>query len=196
MNPIVVFVSVLLTGVSGYHIRGGRALNSMDDGADVPPLETELSFDYDADAASATTAAPPAPESPLVGTTWTAVEISSMALLGEDHPVTISFDAYGIAGSAGCNRYRGGFNVLSDGSFRSSDDFATTKMYCHYPGAMEQERGFLTFMKSHEFWYGIDTSVGKGTKDELVLYDAASSIKGKVLARFVRDDGDAEGGRR
>mmetsp|Transcript_10585 Transcript_10585/g.19123 ORF Transcript_10585/g.19123 Transcript_10585/m.19123 type:complete len:206 (+) Transcript_10585:118-735(+) len=197
MYPIFCFIVLLLATVSGHRIRGSQRTRTLDTDINEtdPSYENSLSFLYEVPSTTASTTASTTssttqevPESTLIGTRWTAVEINSL-LLNEDS-ITLSFDSRNtMSGNSGCNRYRGNFEVLSDNSFRSADEFATTKMYCNAPGAMEQEGSYLMFMKSKVFFYEV-------VSGELVLYDDTTGegglVKGAILARFVQGDGDAQ----
>ena len=122
------------------------------------------------------------------------MEINSLSL--NDHHISLSFDSRNtMYGHSGCNRYRGNFEIVSDNSFRSADDFAITKMYCG--GLMELEGNYLMFLKSKVFSYEVvSTRESDSGKVELVLFDDTTGegelVKGAILARFVQDDGDSQ----
>mmetsp|Transcript_12177 Transcript_12177/g.21886 ORF Transcript_12177/g.21886 Transcript_12177/m.21886 type:complete len:165 (+) Transcript_12177:64-558(+) len=133
--------------------------------------------------------------SPLIGTSWTAVEIvfneesitQQRNEVLSDHPITLSFDSVGTrtraAGSTGCNRYFGMLKELSQNSFTTPRRFATTRKYCR--GVMVQEMNYMRFLGNKKFYYKV-VSAGDN-EDELILLDNEENI----LARFheLGDDG-------
>ncbi len=132
-------------------------------------------------------------ESPLVGTSWTAVEIAfdgeptapRLSPISLDHPITLAFDSERTYGSTGCNSYSGALRQLSGNSF-GTGNFRLTRKYCR--SVMDQERNYLRFLRNRMFHFKI-ISTGEG-EDELVLLDNVAKpdveiVQGEeVLARF------------
>lgn len=78
----------------------------------------------------------------LAGTNWTFVVIGK-GDVAKDRPTTLSFDGKRMSGSAGCNRFSGGYTV--DGTMLTAGPLMATEMAC--PGAgMQQERAFFALM--------------------------------------------------
>ncbi|KAL3817082.1 hypothetical protein ACHAXA_009913 [Cyclostephanos tholiformis] len=129
------------------------------------------------------------PNRAVIGTSsWSAKEVELDVNITA--PITLEFDLeYGVMrGNTGCNRYSGSFINLTDDSFSTSGEFATTRMYCD--GLMEQESAYLSFLKGKTFFYTIVENIDDTEVDELVLYDRlpSSDCKGEAnLARFVSD---------
>lgn len=86
----------------------------------------------------------------LDGTAWTVVNYNNgrEAVVGviEDTELTAVFDGDQISGSAGCNRYFGGF-AAADGEIEIGP-LASTRMACPEEGVMEQEAQFLAALES------------------------------------------------
>eukprot|EP00581_Thalassiosira_minuscula_P008168 CAMPEP_0183710572 /NCGR_PEP_ID=MMETSP0737-20130205/6278_1 /TAXON_ID=385413 /ORGANISM="Thalassiosira miniscula, Strain CCMP1093" /LENGTH=264 /DNA_ID=CAMNT_0025938877 /DNA_START=92 /DNA_END=883 /DNA_ORIENTATION=+ len=166
--------ALLFVSVSGRRIRRGSQFNERSERT----LETEESFSFlyedPTDEAS---------ESTLVGTSWTAVELNG-ALLSEENPITLSFDSHNlIYGHAGCNRYRGDIENLSEDSFRGPNYFSVTRMFCRQPGVMQREDEYLSVMSGKILSY-IVTSIEHDSVmvDVLLLFDGA-----RPVASFVQD---------
>ncbi len=84
------------------------------------------------------------PPAELAGTSWTFVSIGGAPVAG-DRPAELRFEADRMSGSAGCNRFGGGYAV-ADGVL-TAGPLAATLMAC--PGAaMEQERAFFALVKA------------------------------------------------
>jgi heat shock protein HslJ len=82
-----------------------------------------------------------APEA-LAGSNWTFVSIGGVAVAA-DRPTSLQFDGTRLSGSAGCNRFSGGYSA-ADGTLTAGPLMAT-KMAC--PGAgMTQEAAFFKLM--------------------------------------------------
>lgn len=81
-------------------------------------------------------------EEALTGPEWTVTQIDGQPALGEAAP-TIAFLPNGVTGSAGCNRFNGGYEA--DAASLSFGALATTRMACA-DDRMEQERAFLTLL--------------------------------------------------
>ena len=128
-------------------------------------------------------------ESPLIGTSWTALEIAfneeNTTQISPNHNITLSFDSDRTHGSTGCNRYFGEYQQLSESSF-STSIFGLTRMYCQ--DTMVQEMNYMRFLRSRIFFYKI-ICTGE-SEDELILFDAIPGPEGElvqgeeVLARF------------
>jgi heat shock protein HslJ len=85
----------------------------------------------------------------LGGVTWTLVSYGSpdapVAVL-PNAPVTLTFSAEGISGSAGCNSYFGSFQFDVNGL--TVGDIGRTLMACTDTGVMEQEDAYLNALQS------------------------------------------------
>jgi heat shock protein HslJ len=84
------------------------------------------------------------PPDTLAGSNWTFVSIGGAAVTG-DRPTSLQFDGERLSGSAGCNRFAGGYAV-KDGVL-TAGQLAATLMACPGPG-MEQERAFFDLMSA------------------------------------------------
>lgn len=150
------------------HVDASMSLN-------VASFESSMSFDFEI---------PSTDQHELIGTSWIALDGKLVK------PITIEFDTGNhVIGTTGCNRY-GGAVELSDSTITFGARFQTTRLYCH--GVMDQERNYLSFLKSTSFFYDI---IKTGDKDELILYssapesqEGAAAIRGEILARFVKDN--------
>ncbi len=84
----------------------------------------------------------------LNGNAWELTAINGSAPISGTN-VSLSFDEDGVAGSAGCNRYFGSYEV--DGKKLSFGPLGSTRMACSEPeGVMEQEMRFLTLLGAAE----------------------------------------------
>lgn len=82
------------------------------------------------------------PPETLAGSNWTFVSIGGVAVAA-DRPTSLQFDGTRLSGSAGCNRFSGGYSA-ADGTLTAGPLMAT-KMAC--PGAgMTQEAAFFKLM--------------------------------------------------
>ncbi len=82
------------------------------------------------------------PPDTLAGSTWTFVSIGGIAVAA-DRPTALQFEGARLSGTAGCNRFSGGYAV-SDGTLKAGPLMAT-EMAC--PGAdMTQEAAFFKLM--------------------------------------------------
>ncbi|PQM26152.1 META domain-containing protein [Sphingopyxis lindanitolerans] len=82
------------------------------------------------------------PPDTLAGSNWTFVSIGG-APVAPDRPTSLAFDGTRLSGSAGCNRFSGGYTA--DGRALTAGPLMATKMAC--PGAgMDQERAFFSLM--------------------------------------------------
>ncbi|MBB5705762.1 META domain-containing protein [Sphingopyxis panaciterrulae] len=83
-----------------------------------------------------------APEE-LAGTNWRFVSVGGVPV-AQDRPTSLAFDGAKLSGSAGCNRFSGGYE--SDGRTLTAGPLMATKMAC--PGAgMTQEMAFFQLMR-------------------------------------------------
>ncbi|SBV31203.1 conserved exported protein of unknown function [uncultured Sphingopyxis sp.] len=83
------------------------------------------------------------PPTELAGTNWTFVSIGGVPVAA-DRPTALAFEAERLSGSAGCNRFSGGYS-LADRTLTAGPLMAT-KMAC--PGAgMTQESAFFALMR-------------------------------------------------
>lgn len=83
------------------------------------------------------------PPTELAGTNWTFVSIGGVAVAG-DRPASLAFEGDRMSGSAGCNRFSGGYTVES--RTLTAGALMATKMAC--PGAgMTQENAFFALMR-------------------------------------------------
>lgn len=84
------------------------------------------------------------PPDTLAGTSWTFASIGGVPV-ASDRPTSLQFDGTRISGTAGCNRFSGGYAV-KDGVL-TAGQLAATLMACPGPG-MEQERAFFDLMSA------------------------------------------------
>jgi len=83
------------------------------------------------------------PPAALAGTSWTFVSIGGVAVAG-DRPTSLAFESARLSGSAGCNRFSGGYK--RDGQTLTAGPLMATEMAC--PGAgMTQENAFFALMR-------------------------------------------------
>jgi len=134
----------------------------------------------------------PIEQSPLIGTSWTAVEIAfndeTNTTVSLSHPITLSFNSDSTYGSTGCNRYFGTPQQLSQHSF-STSNFRLTRMYCR--DVMDQERSYMRFFRNRKFYFNIVSS--ENDEDELILLDDIPDAgEENILARFCELDGDVK----
>jgi len=82
------------------------------------------------------------PPTGLAGTSWTFVSIGGTAV-ATDRPTSLQFEGARLSGSAGCNRFSGGYSV--DGTTLRAGPLMATEMAC--PGVgMTQEAAFFKLM--------------------------------------------------
>ena len=83
------------------------------------------------------------PPTELAGTNWTFVSIGGVPVAA-DRPTSLVFEADRLSGSAGCNRFSGGYSVAD--RTLTAEPLMATKMAC--PGAgMTQESAFFALMR-------------------------------------------------
>ena len=82
------------------------------------------------------------PPDTLAGSSWTFVSIDGVAV-AKDRPTSLQFDGSRLSGSAGCNRFSGGYSA-ADGTLTAGPLMAT-EMACPGPG-MSQEAAFFQLM--------------------------------------------------
>ncbi|MDP3783809.1 MAG: META domain-containing protein [Sphingopyxis sp.] len=82
------------------------------------------------------------PPNTLAGTSWIFVSIGGVAV-AKDRPTSLQFDGARLSGSAGCNRFSGGY-AAADGNLTAGPLMAT-EMACPGPG-MTQEATFFQLM--------------------------------------------------
>lgn len=82
------------------------------------------------------------PPNTLAGTSWIFVSIGGVAV-AKDRPTSLQFDGARMSGSAGCNRFSGGY-AAADGNLTAGPLMAT-EMACPGPG-MTQEATFFQLM--------------------------------------------------
>lgn len=83
------------------------------------------------------------PPTELAGTNWTFVSIGGVPVAA-DRPAALAFEGDRLSGSAGCNRFSGGYSLA--GSTLTAGPLMATKMAC--PGAgMTQENAFFALMR-------------------------------------------------
>ena len=83
------------------------------------------------------------PPAELAGTSWTFVSIGGVAV-ARDRPTSLAFEGAKLSGSAGCNRFSGGYD--SKGDTLTAGPLMATEMAC--PGAgMTQENAFFALMQ-------------------------------------------------
>jgi heat shock protein HslJ len=83
------------------------------------------------------------PPDTLAGSNWTFVSIGGTPVTA-DRPTSLAFDGTRFSGSAGCNRFGGGYTV--EDRVLTAGRLAATLMACPGP-AMEQERAFFDLME-------------------------------------------------
>lgn len=81
---------------------------------------------------------------PLEGTAWQLIRIGSASPI-KQRPATLAFKNNSISGTAGCNRFSGGFTQKDD-QLSISSELISTMMACPEPW-MEQEQKVLTILK-------------------------------------------------
>ncbi len=82
------------------------------------------------------------PPDTLAGSNWTFVSIGGVTV-AKDSPTAVQFDGNRISGSAGCNRFSGGYSA--DGGTLTAGPLMATEMAC--PGAgSTQENAFFKLM--------------------------------------------------
>ncbi len=81
-------------------------------------------------------------EEALTGPEWIVTDIDGQPVLDDAAP-SIAFLPNGVTGSAGCNRFNGGYEA--DAMSLTFGALATTRMACA-DDRMEQERAFLTLL--------------------------------------------------
>ena len=84
------------------------------------------------------------PPDTLAGSNWTFVSIGGTPVTA-DRPTSLAFDGTRLSGSAGCNRFGGGYTA-ADGVL-TARQLAATLMACPGP-EMEQERAFFDLMRA------------------------------------------------
>ncbi len=82
------------------------------------------------------------PPDTLAGSSWSFVSIGGVAV-AKDRPTSLQFDGSRLSGSAGCNRFSGGY-AAADGTLTAGPLMAT-EMACPGPG-MTQEVAFFQLM--------------------------------------------------
>ena len=83
------------------------------------------------------------PPTELAGTNWTFVSIGGVPVAA-DRPTALVFEADRLSGSAGCNRFSGGYSVAD--RTLTAEPLMATKMAC--PGAgMTQESAFFALIR-------------------------------------------------
>ena len=82
------------------------------------------------------------PPETLAGSNWAFVSIGGVSVAA-DRPTSLQFDGNRLSGSAGCNRFSGGYAV--DGGTLKAGPLMATEMAC--PG-MELEQSFFKLMAS------------------------------------------------
>lgn len=83
------------------------------------------------------------PPGDLAGTSWTFVSIAGIAV-ASDRPTSLMFEADRLSGSAGCNRFSGGYSIID--RTLTAGPLTATEMAC--PGAgMTQENAFFDLMR-------------------------------------------------
>jgi len=93
---------------------------------------------------------PKEPEKALQGTPWTLEsygEAGNEQTVLEGTEITAAFEEGKVTGSAGCNRYFGGYEV--NGSKLSFSPLGSTRMACPEP-IMKQEQTFLSALQGAE----------------------------------------------
>jgi heat shock protein HslJ len=128
----------------------------------------------------------------LKGTRWRLVSMGAasaeQAIAGDaKHPAFIQFDPADqrFAGSTGCNRFFGRYNLIETAGF-TLEDVGSTRMSCHSPAA-EQDREMLKDLQSVRF-YGISgQQLTIATKDNQRLIFAPMAAD--VTATYRCDQG-------
>lgn len=128
-------------------VHGGPVQGSMGEGIGVLPGSNEGELPRAGESCGSSLA-----ESPLRGTYWKLVRLEGNPVAAAEKQreahLVFAIDALRVAGSAGCNRVAGGFELEGDG-LRFSQ-MATTMMSC--PDGMDQERRFLEALERVEHY--------------------------------------------
>jgi heat shock protein HslJ len=114
----------------------------------------------------------------LPGTEWelTAIAITSVNLV-EGTTITLAFDEETLSGSAGCNRYFGGYTL--DENRIAIGGIGSTEMYCGEAGVMEQEQLYLSLLG--------EVASARMDGDTLTLFDA-DGVPGLIFERVQEKD--------
>ena len=91
----------------------------------------------------------------------------------EDHPITLTFENDGVAGSSACNSYFGGYTI--DGADISFTDMGSTMMACE-PQVMDSEQMYLDAMSKVDSFTATDDTLtlsGDGVELVFVVAEAA-----------------------
>ena len=91
----------------------------------------------------------------LENTSWTLTSLAGKALT-EDTAITLEFRDGGVAGSAGCNSYRG--NTILDENTLTVSPLVTTRKACDEP-VMNQEMTYLNLLQSATSFEATETTL-------------------------------------
>lgn len=112
--------------------------------------------------------------SDLTGTDWVLNRLSGSAL-GDEHAITIRFEAHGeLSGDDGCNRYRGSYRV--DGSsIRISDNIAATRRACGAEVERRAARYAATLVRAASFASGERRlTLRDASGNDIAVFDASA----------------------
>ena len=89
----------------------------------------------------------------ISGQTWVLQTIDAHPVI-EDTELTLHFKEHTwLEGTAGCNRYTGGYTRLAEAGL-SVDDIISTRMFCSFPeGVMQQESRFFHLLTQVDTYY-------------------------------------------
>ncbi len=112
----------------------------------------------------------------LDNTSWQLVSLGSTKPIG-DKPITLSFTKDRLAGSAGCNRYMGGFKVKGN-QLEIGSSLASTMMACK-EDLMKQEATFLKALSSAKSYKineqgNLEIQYRDGRKTQVLVFTPAA----------------------
>lgn len=112
----------------------------------------------------------------LENTSWQLFSLGSAKPIG-DKPITLSFTKDRLAGSAGCNRYMGGFKVKGN-RLEIGSSLASTMMACQ-EDLMKQEATFLKALAAAKDYKindkgELEIRYGDGQKKQVLVFTPAS----------------------
>jgi heat shock protein HslJ len=119
----------------------------------------------------------------IAGTAWLVHAVNNgreaVASVLPETELTIVFGADDqVAGSAGCNRFSGGFTV--EAQTLSFSPLATTRMTCMGEGVVEQEQDFLAALSSVATWEIRGERAQLRTEEGSLAVDLVSAITGSA----------------
>ncbi len=130
----------------------------------------------------------------LEGTIWTLVEYGSpdstqVALPNTEITIVFYGEAGGINGSAGCNRYFGGYE--RNGDLITLSAIGSTMMACA-EDVMEQEQQYLTILQAAESYALIDGQLRITAGEEILVFSPQSDASTSALIVITAPQNDTE----